>query len=149
MLINICVLLFLFSYIKYRSTIKTLFYVNLIMGITIMKIHTLLLIIFCTALSISCTPTRAVISNIDLAENINNYQPITPILAGKATGAMVASLSKGQQISDDTSRAIIKELCVMDGDFKEYWMRRQWRVNGIDYRRSCDSLDGNILDPMP
>lgn len=98
---------------------------------------------------IGCAQVRTAVSGVDVAGTINNYEPITPILAEKATAAMVASVKKGHQIADDTNHNIIKELCLMEADYKEYWIKRQWRVNGIDYRRACDSIDGEITDPMP
>lgn len=99
-------------------------------------------------LLVGCSEAKLAISAADPAGVINSYEPITPILAGKATATMVASINKANQIADDTARAVIKELCLMEPDYKEYWIKRQWKKNGIDYRRACDSVNGDITTPI-
>ena len=108
----------------------------------------LILILSIILLCTSCTQTRLAVAGIDAPEVINNYEPITPVLVGKATGVMVAANKKSNQIWDDTAQAIIKELCVMEREYKEYWIKRQWKKNGIDYRRACDSLNGEITEGL-
>lgn len=108
------------------------------------NIGLLVLILFLSG----CNKVRYAIAGVDLPEVIDNYKPITPVLVGKATGTVVSIMKKSNQIADDTAHAIIKELCTMPKDYREYWIKRQWKKNGIDYRRACESLDGDIIDPM-
>lgn len=107
-------------------------------------INCLLLIILLTG----CETTRLTVASIDTPEAINSYKPVTPILVGRATGTVVAIMKKSNEIADDMAQAIIKELCSVPRDYREYWIKRQWKKNGIDYRRACESLDGDIIDPM-
>ena len=100
------------------------------------KIYLLAVVFLC----VGCSQARLAISGIDTPELINNYQPVTPILVGKATATMVASIKKSNQIADDTAQAIIKELCTMEPDYREYWIKRQLRVNKIDYNHACDIM---------
>jgi len=103
-----------------------------------MRYLTILTILF---LCVGCDKTRLAIAGIDPATVIDNYEPVTPLLVGKATGTVVSMMRLSNRIADDTARAMIKELCVMDKDYRKYWTNRQMIKHGIDYSRACDQLN--------
>jgi len=110
-----------------------------------MKFLAIMIILFlCTA----CDKARFAIAGVDLPEIIDNYQPVTPVLVGKSVGTVVSLMNKANQIDDEITKAIIKEYCAVEKHYREYWMARQWRLHGIDYRRACESLDGEIMEPL-
>ena len=103
-----------------------------------MRYLTILIVLF---LCVGCDKTRLAIAGIDPSTIIDNYEPVTPLLVGKSTATVVSMMRLSNRIADDTAQAMIKELCVMDKDYRKYWMNRQYLLHGIDYSRACDHLN--------